>query len=64
MALEKGLVASDGTAKDEGMDIVGAFIGVDSLQVHHMPDDVIFIRDAVATQHLTRHPSDLDRLHA
>ena len=37
-------------------------IGVDSLQVHDMSDDVVFIRDAVTTQHVSRHSSNVQSL--
>jgi len=33
-ASHKGLVAGDGTAQDQGMDVVSALIRVYSLQVH------------------------------
>ena len=34
------------------MDVVRTLIGVDGFQIHHMADDVIFIGDAVAAQHV------------
>lgn len=41
--------SSDSLAKDESMNIVGAFIRVDSLKVSSVADDMVFIRDTVST---------------
>eukprot|EP00952_Eustigmatos_sp_NYUAD-ZCMA_P012189 49035-Eustigmatos_ZCMA.PRE.1 len=46
------------------MDVVGSFVCVDRLQVHHMPDDMVLIGDAVAAEHVARHASDVERLAA
>ena len=36
------------------MDIVGALVGVHHFQVHHVAHDRVFIRDAVAAEHVPR----------
>src|SRR5690348_17437701 len=36
-----------GAAEDEGVDVVRALIGVNGLEIHHMPDHRIFVDDAV-----------------
>ena len=60
----EGLESGDGPAQDEGVHVVGALVRVDGLQVHHVPDDVVLVRDTVAAEHLPRRPGDVDRLHA
>src|SRR5690606_38372895 len=40
-----------GLAHHQGVDLVGAFVGVDGLQVGHVPEDRVFEGDAVAAQH-------------
>merc|ERR1719370_1453284 len=40
------------SAKNEGMNILGALVCVHCFQVHHMPDHVVFVADAVASQHV------------
>ena len=35
--LEECLESGDSPAEDEGVDVVGALVGVDRLQVHHVP---------------------------
>ncbi len=41
-----------------------ALVGVDSLQIDHVADDLEFFRDAVATMHVTRNAGDIKRLPA
>src|SRR5450755_1675902 len=62
--LEKRLDAGDGTAQDQRMDVVGAFIGVDRLQVLRVAHHVVLAGDAVAAMHVARHPRDVERLAA
>ena len=35
--LEECLESGDAPAEDKGVDVVGALVGVDRLQVHHVP---------------------------
>jgi len=35
------------------MNVMGSLVGVDSLQVHDVPDDVVLILDAIASQNVT-----------
>src|SRR5262245_39958688 len=48
-------------AEDEGMDVMRALIGVDRLEIHHVPDHRIFVDDAVAAMHVARGSSDVER---
>src|SRR6266481_1166879 len=50
--------------EDEGMNVVRAFIGVDRLEIHHVADDVILVRDAIAAVHVPGDPGDVERLAA
>ena len=38
------------------------FVCVDGLQVHNMADDVVLIRDAVSSQHISGLPGDVQGL--
>merc|ERR1711991_334213 len=60
----EGLLAGNGTAKDEGVDVVRALVGVDGLEVHDVADDVVFVADAVAAQHVAALPGNVQRLSA
>ena len=42
------LQASDGPTENEGMDVMCALVGVHSLEVHHMTNHMILIRDTIA----------------
>src|SRR5512140_1699649 len=42
------LDAGLGAAEDQGVHVVGAFVRVHRLEVHHVPDDVELVGDAVA----------------
>lgn len=64
MLMREGSNTSGGTTKDEGVDAIGAFIGVDGFQVHDVTDDVEFIRDTISTEHFTGTTSDVDGFHA
>ena len=46
------------------MDVMCALIGVYSLQIHGVSDDMVLIRDAVAAMHVTRHSGDIERFTA
>src|SRR3546814_11747985 len=59
--LERG-DTGDGAAEDEGVNVVGALVGVDRLEVHDMAHDLIFRRDAVAAVHVARLSRDIERL--
>ena len=41
-----------------------SFIGVDRLQIQHMPDDVILICHAIAAMHVASDPRNIQRLAA
>ena len=58
----EGLDAGLGAAQDQGVDVVGALVGVDRLEVHDVADDVVLVGDAVAAVHVARHPRDVERL--
>ena len=60
----KGLQACDTLAQDQSMNIVGALVRVDGLQVHDVPDDVVVVADAVTSEHVSRRPGDVQRLAA
>jgi hypothetical protein len=36
------------------MDIVRAFVSIDSFEVHHMPNDIVLIRNSIASKLETR----------
>lgn len=46
------------------MDVVGPLVGVDYLQIHHVPDDVVLVHDPVATKHVPGGPGNVERLTA
>src|SRR5690606_29118284 len=48
----EGGFAGDGAAQDEGVDVVGAFIGVDGFQVHRVAHDVQFAGDPGPAGHV------------
>src|SRR3712207_5098722 len=48
----------------QGVDVVGALVGVHRLQVHDVADHVVLVHDAVAAVHVPRHARDLQRLAA
>src|SRR2546423_520859 len=58
--LDSGLRA----AEDQRVDVVGAFVGVHHLQVHHVADDAELIRDAIATEHVASGARDIECLAA
>src|SRR5437016_858109 len=62
--LEKRLDAGLRAAEDQGVDVVGALVGVDGLQVGQHAHDVEFVGDAVAAVHVARKPRDVERLAA
>ena len=60
----EGLDAGLRPSQNEGVNIVGSFIGINGFQVQHMPDDVIFVDDPVCAVHVARHPRNVERLAA
>ena len=42
------LNSGNSTTKDQCMNIMSSFIGVNGFQVHHMANDVVFIANSVA----------------
>ncbi len=60
----EGLESSDGSADDKAVDVVSAFVGVDGFQVHDVSDDVVFVANTVAAQHVSRRPRNVQRFAA
>jgi hypothetical protein len=58
--LQPGLCA----AEDQGVDVMGALVGVHRLEVLGVPHHVVFRHDPVAAMHVAGHPRDLQRLAA
>ena len=56
--------ASDASAHYQGVDVVRALVGVDGLEVHHVPDDVVLIAHPVPPEHVPALPGDGERLAA
>src|SRR5450830_676436 len=46
-------------AQDQGVHVMGAFIGVDHLQVHQVAGHTELVADAVATHHVARLARDM-----
>ena len=46
---EESLMARDCSANDQGVDVVSSLVGVDSLQVHDVPDDVVLVTDSISS---------------
>lgn len=44
------------------MDVMGALISVDGLQVHHVPDHMVLISDPIPAQHVPAVSGNLQRL--
>src|SRR5262245_2353308 len=63
-ASEKRLQPGLRAAEDQRVHVVGAFIGVDGLQVRGVAHDVVLDLDAVAAVHVARHAGDIERLAA
>src|SRR3984957_562422 len=61
---EESLYPGLGSAENQGMDIMRAFVGIHHLEIHDMPNDAVLVRDAVAAQHVARHACDIQRLAA
>src|SRR5690606_22879699 len=55
-------MAGLGAAEDQRMNVVRTFIGIHGLQVLGVAHDAISDLDAVATMHVARHASDVERL--
>src|SRR5687768_814452 len=56
--LVEGLDSGLRPAEDQGVDIVGALVGVDHLEVDEVADHPELVRDAVAAQHVARGARD------
>ena len=48
----KGLQTSLSTAENQRVNIMRTFIGINGFKIHHVTDDVVFVRDAVTTVHI------------
>jgi len=46
------------------MDVMGALVGVDRLQVHHVTHHMVLVDDAVGAVHIPRGTRNLQRLAA
>src|SRR5215218_7104111 len=57
--LAEGGDAGDGAAEDEGVDLVGSFVGSYALQVAHVAHGRVVEGDAVATEHGAGFAGDL-----
>jgi hypothetical protein len=57
--LKKRLDARLRPPEDQRMHIVGAFIGIDRLEIEHVPDDVKLIRYAIGAVHVARRSRNL-----
>mmetsp|Transcript_13007 Transcript_13007/g.23480 ORF Transcript_13007/g.23480 Transcript_13007/m.23480 type:complete len:237 (-) Transcript_13007:864-1574(-) len=53
---------SDLPSQNQCMNVVCSFVSIHGLQVVHMPHDVILVRYSIPSQHITRHPSNIQRL--
>ena len=62
--LIEGLDARLAAAEDQGMNVVGPFISIHGLEVQHVANHRVFVRDAVAAEHVTRSSRNLQRLAA
>ena len=62
--LRKRRDSGDGAAKDQRMDVVGAFISIDGFKVGGVAHHVIFDLNSVGAVHIARHPRDIERLAA
>ena len=51
-------------ARTQGVDIVGALIGVNCFEVHHVADHVVLVGDAVAAVHVVGGAGDVEHLAA
>ena len=50
-----------GSTQNEGMNIVGALVGINNLQIEHVTDHAILIRDAIAPLWSWSESSNSDR---
>src|SRR5689334_17208083 len=50
--------------EDERMHVVGAFVGIHRLEIHHVAHHLEPLRDAVAAVHVPRHARDVEGLTA
>ena len=60
----EGLDPSLRAPQDQGVDVVGALVGVDRLEIQDVADHVVLVRDAVAAVHVAGGARDLQRLAA
>jgi len=54
--------AGDSPAEDECVDVVGPLVRVHCLQVHYVPDNVIFIGYSVSSKHIPALSSNIQSL--
>lgn len=50
--LAKSLYPRLGASQYQGMNIMRPFIGVDGLQIDHVANDMVFIRNTIAAEHI------------
>lgn len=51
----KGGDAGDAAADDEGVDVLGAFVGFDGFEVHHVAHDGVVVGNAIAAEDVACH---------
>src|SRR5438045_9640387 len=62
--LRKCLNTGDSAAQDQGVDVMGAFIGVHGFQIRGVSYHVLFNLDAVAAMLVASHACDVERFAA
>merc|ERR1719471_2451431 len=62
--VREGLDTSDRTAEDQRVHVLRAFVCVDGLEVRRVSHCVVFVHDAVSSEHVTRVPRGVERLQA
>lgn len=58
----ESLDARLGTAQYQRVNIVRALVGVHCFEIHHMADDMVFVRDTIAAVDVACGPGDVQRL--
>ncbi len=51
-------MTSDGTSQNEGVNVMGALIGVHCLEVGEVANHVVLVNDSVSTKHVASISSD------
>jgi hypothetical protein len=59
---EESLNAGLCPTKNQCVDVVGAFVGVDDFEIHEMARNPKLIGNAIAAQHISGHSSNIKRL--